>query len=275
MDNKTFSLAELATLTHATLIGDPDLLISGVDAIDSASEKDASFLANPRYRSQLKTTRAGVICIDRNTAIEEGKNFLISDDPSLTFQIIVEKLLPESNASGFKGIHPTAVIHPDAQLGEGVCVGPFVVIDQHAKIADHTKVFAYTYIGAHVTIGSYCLLYPHVTVRERCLIGNRVILQPGAVIGSCGFGYATNAKGQHTKLEQLGIVILEDDVEIGANTTIDRARFKATCISRGSKIDNLVQIGHNVQLGPDNLIVSQTGILQNLEKRVRTIEESS
>ena len=128
MDNKTFSLAELATLTHATLIGDPDLLISGVDAIDSASEKDASFLANPRYRSQLKTTRAGVICIDRNTAIEEGKNFLISDDPSLTFQIIVEKLLPESNASGFKGIHPTAVIHPDAQLGEGVCVGPFVLI---------------------------------------------------------------------------------------------------------------------------------------------------
>jgi UDP-3-O-[3-hydroxymyristoyl] glucosamine N-acyltransferase len=111
-----------------------------------------------------------------------------------------------------------------------------------------------------VSVGSGCLFYPHVIIREKCTIGNRVILQPGAVIGSCGFGFTTDALGKHTKLDQLGTVIIEDDVEVGANTTIDRARFKSTIIAKGTKIDNLVQIGHNVHIGPDNIIVSQTGI---------------
>lgn len=260
MEPKKYSLAELAEFTKATLIGNPKHLISGVDAIDTAHSEDASFLANPKYRSLLKTTQAGVICIDRNTLIEEGKNFLVSDDPSSTFQIIVESLLLQSNASGFPGIHPTAVIHPTAKIGLGVSIGPHAVIDQGVEIGDHTTVFPFVYIGAHTKVGTHCLFYSHVSIRENCQIGNRVILQPGAVIGSCGFGYTTNAQGQHTKLDQLGTVILEDDVEIGANTTIDRARFKTTRIGRGTKIDNLVQIGHNVTLGPQNIIVSQTGI---------------
>ncbi|HEY2810580.1 MAG TPA: UDP-3-O-(3-hydroxymyristoyl)glucosamine N-acyltransferase [Rhabdochlamydiaceae bacterium] len=259
MDTKTFTLAELAEYTRSSLIGDPDYLISGVDAIDSASAKDASFLANPRYRSLLKTTQAGVVCIDRNTLVEEGKNYLVSDDPSIAFQIIAEKLL-QASSSGFSGVHPTAVIHPQAKLGKNVTVGPYVVIDQGAEIGDQTRLAPFVYIGAQVKIGKKCLIHSHVAIRERCRIGDRVILQPGAVIGSCGFGYATNAQGQHTKLEQLGIVVIDDDVEIGANTTIDRARFQETRIGRGTKIDNLVQIGHNVVLGQDNIIVSQTGI---------------
>lgn len=260
MDTKKFSLAELSEFTKATLIGNPSHLISDIDAIDSACSEDAAFLANPRYRSALKTTQAGVICIDRNTAIEEGKNFLVSDDPSFAFQIIVEMLLSQKSQTGFTGIHPTAVIHPTAKIGSDVSIGPHVVIDQGAHVGDHTKILPFVFVGAHVKVGSHCLFHPHVTIRERCIIGNRVILQPGAVIGACGFGYVTNAQGKHTKLEQLGIVIIEDDVEIGANTTIDRARFKKTTISHGTKIDNLVQIGHNVTLGPDNIIVSQTGI---------------
>ncbi len=256
-----YTLSELAELTQSTLIGDPEYIIRGVDALDSACSEDASFLANPKYRSLLKETKAGVICIDRQTQPEEGKNFLVSDDPSRAFQAIVEAVLVSAhNSSGFTGIHPTAVVHPTAALGKNVQVGPYAVIDHGVTIGDETKIAAHVCIGPGVTIGSHCQFHPHVTVREKCHIGDRVILQPGAVIGSCGFGYTTDTKGKHTKLEQLGAVIIEDDVEVGANTTIDRARFKTTRIGRGTKIDNLVQIGHNVDVGHHNIIVSQTGI---------------
>ena len=241
-------------------IGPPDYLITGVDALDAACMQDASFLANPKYRSLLKRTKAGVICIDKQTQPEEGKNFLISDDPSRAFQTIIKALLPSGILSGFPGIHPTAVIHPTAKIGKGVDIGPYSVIDQDVIIDDHTQIASHVSIGPNVNIGSGCQLHAHVTIREKCIIGNRVILQPGAVIGSCGFGYITDSKGKHTKLEQLGTVIIEDDVEVGANTTIDRARFKSTRIGKGTKIDNLVQIGHNVNIGQDNIIVSQTGI---------------
>jgi UDP-3-O-[3-hydroxymyristoyl] glucosamine N-acyltransferase len=260
MDNKRFTLKQLSDLTQATLIGDPAHLITGVDALDAARSEDASFLANARYRGLLTTTKAGVICIDKQTPLEEGKNFLLSDNPSLTFQQVVALFLSGADLSGFDSIHPTAVIHPTAKIGQRVKIGPHVVIDQGAEIGDDAHIHALCSIGPFVTIGAHCLIYSHVTIRERCQIGQRVILQPGCVIGSCGFGYATNEKGEHIKLEQVGTVILEDDVEIGANSTVDRARFKNTKISRGTKIDNLVQIGHNVTLGPHNIIVAQTGI---------------
>lgn len=261
METKKFTLAELAELTKSTIIGNPEYSVTGVDSLDSACPEDASFLANPRYRSLLKETQAGVVCIDRQTMPEQDKNYLVSDDPSRAFQIIMEEILitPYSR-SGFLGVHPSAVVHPTAQIGEGVQIGPNSVIDQGAIIGDHTKIGSCVSIGAGVVVGTHCLFHSNVTIREKCTVGNRVILQPGSVIGSCGFGFTTDAKGQHTKLEQLGTVVIEDDVEIGANTTIDRARFKATIIGRGTKIDNLVQIGHNVHIGPNNIIVSQTGI---------------
>ncbi len=256
-----YSLAELEKITHAKLFGNPEHCISGVNALDDAGPEDVSFLANPRYRSILKETNAGVICIDPQTDRIEGKNFLVSDHPSRTFQMIVEALfLSQNTLTGFSGHHPTAIIHPTAKIGEHVRIGPYVVIDEGVEIGDHTQLLSHVSIGPHVRIGSHCLLYQNVVVRERCTIGHRVILQPGSVIGSCGFGYTTDATGKHTKLEQVGSVLIEDDVEVGANTTIDRARFKETKIARGTKIDNLVQIGHNVHLGEDNIIVSQTGI---------------
>ncbi len=255
------TLEELAQRTDSKLIGDGSKTITGVDSLESATEQDASFLANLKYKELLLTTQAGVVCVGPDIELKEGQNYLVSDNPSRTFQHIVELLLATPyDASGFKGIHETAVIHEEAKIGRNVEIGPYVVIDRGAEIGDYTKLFAHVSIGPGVKVGTHCTFYPHSVVREKCILGNRVILQPGAVIGSCGFGYTANKDGSYQKLEQLGIVILEDDVEIGANTTVDRARFKKTVIGEGSKLDNLVQIGHNVQIGKNNIIISQSGV---------------
>ncbi len=258
---KKYTLKELAALTQTELVGDPSHIITGVDSLEKAGSSDASFLANFKYQEAMLQSKAGVICLDRHAEKLPERNYLLSDNPSRSFQKIVELFLVSAyNQSGFTGIHPTAVIHPSAKLGKDVHIGPYVVIDQGAEIGDETKLYAFSYIGSGAVIGSKCILYPHAVVREKCILGNRVILQPGAVIGSCGFGFITNAKGEHTKLDQLGIVEIDDDVEIGANTTIDRARYKTTRIGLGTKVDNLVQIGHNVTVGMHNIIVSQTGV---------------
>lgn len=256
-----FTLQELSELTHSRLSGNPSFPILGVDNLESATPSDASFLANARYQEVMSRSRAGVICVTPDTPTEQGKNYLISEDPSRAFQKIAEAFLKTgAHSTGFQGIHPTAVVHPSAKIGENVQIAPYAVIDQYATVGDHTCIAPFVSVGPGVSIGTHCYLHAHAVVRELCSLGNRVILQPGAIIGSCGFGYITNVEGAHTKLEQLGTVVLEDDVEIGANTTIDRARFKETRIGRGTKIDNLVQIGHNVTLGAHNIIVSQTGI---------------
>ncbi len=256
----SYSLAELSKLTGAQLIGNPDQIITGIDALETAGSSDISFLANLRYTLRLRTTKAGAVCIDPKTPFLENKNYLVTENPSEIFQTIAKLLCRPPSSTGFLGIHPTAVIHESAQIDKEVTIGPYVAVDQNAKIQKGTIIGPHVFIGAFVQIGENCTLHAHSVVREDCILGNRVILQPGAIIGSCGFGYITDAEGKHSKLEQLGYVILEDDVEIGSNTTIDRARFKATKISNGTKIDNLVQIGHNVSIGPRNIIVSQTGI---------------
>lgn len=256
----SFTLDELAVFSAAKLVGNPDTLITGVNTLEEAVAADISFLANPKYVEAMKKSTAGAICIDENTPLEPGKNYLISSNPSRTFQQIVEKLLSTSQKTGFTGRHPTAVIHPTAIIHETANIGPYAVIDQGCIVGKNTTISAHVSIGFNVTIGDDCFLHPSSIVRERSILKNRVILQPGAIIGSCGFGYTMDHQGHYQKLEQLGIVILEDDVEIGANTTIDRSRFKATIIHRGSKIDNLCQIGHNVEVGEDNVIAAQTGI---------------
>ncbi|MBS0628928.1 MAG: UDP-3-O-(3-hydroxymyristoyl)glucosamine N-acyltransferase [Verrucomicrobia bacterium] len=256
----SWPLWKLAEITGATLQGDPEYQIASVADLESATENDASFLSNPTYTPLLKKTAAGVVCVDKTTELLTGKNYLISSNPSLAFQKVAELLYGQRKPTGFNGIHPTAVIHPEAKIGPNVSVGPYAVIDAGAEIKANTIIGPFVYVGALVHVGENCLLHAHSIIREYCWLGNRVILQPGAVIGSCGFGYSTNEKGEHTKLNQIGNVIVEDDVEIGANTTIDRARFKTTRIARGTKIDNLVQIAHNVELGEHNILAAQTGI---------------
>jgi UDP-3-O-[3-hydroxymyristoyl] glucosamine N-acyltransferase len=255
-----FRLKELASLLDAQLLGNPDLEITGVNTLDEASPSDLSFLANPRYNEAMKQSEAGAVCVDTSTPPIEGKNLLLCANPSVAFQKIAEFLLPQGQGSAFSSIHPTAIIHESAHIGPHVTIGPYVVIDRGVSIGAHTTIAPHVCIGHDVHIGSHCHIHPHCTIRERCRLGDRVILQPGAVIGSCGFGYTQDKLGRHIKLEQLGIVILEDDVEIGANTTIDRSRFKATIIGKGTKIDNLCQIAHNVEVGEHNVMAAQTGI---------------
>lgn len=266
MIQKAFTLAELAEMTQAKLVGNPQHLITGVADLVTAGENDASFLSKPkyttaRYDEAMRKSKAGVVFISDDSAYDENRNVLIVEDPSRAFQKTVEAFFEESKGqSGFFGIHSTAVVHETAVIGDNVTIGPHAVIDHGAQIGDNTAIGAGCYIGPHSFIGDDCFFYPNVTVRERCQIGNRVILQPGAVIGACGFGYTTDARGQHTKLNQIGIVVIEDDVEIGSNVTIDRARFKETRVGKGSKINNAVQIAHGVTIGAHCLVVAQTGI---------------
>lgn len=256
-----YDLEALAALTNSKLVGNPKHLISGVADLETATDQDASFLSNPRYNLAMKKTKAGVIFVDSQTPLTDDKNYLVSEQPSRAFQQFIDALHPpRKTPSGFIGIHPSAVIHETAYVGEGVSIGPRAVLDEGVSVGKGTFIGAGSYVGPCSTIGENCLIHPNVVIREDCKIGNRVIIQPGAVIGSCGFGYTTDNQGRHIKLNQVGDVVVEDDVEIGANATIDRARFKSTRIGQGSKIDNLVQLGHGVVLGPYNIIVAQTGI---------------
>lgn len=258
---KHYNLETLAKITNCRLIGDSQHTICGVADLETATPQEASFLSNPRYSQAMKRSNAGVIFIDSETNLPEGKNFLVSNQPSRAFQLLIDLLHPPKQFStGFPGIHPTAVIHQTAHLEDGITIGPHSVIDENVKIGKNTFIGAGTYIGPDSQIGENCHIHPRVVIREGSNLGNRVIIQPGAVIGSCGFGYTTDNQGHHQKLNQVGNVVIEDDVEIGANSTIDRARFKATKIGQGTKIDNLVQIGHGVVIGPHNLIIAQTGI---------------
>jgi UDP-3-O-[3-hydroxymyristoyl] glucosamine N-acyltransferase len=261
MHKKNFSLRELADICACELIGDPHYVIHGVSDLETATAQDASFLANPRYRKIMLKSKAGVIFIDEQTACVEGINYLISRRPSIAFQKAIEAFHPQrKHPSGFQGIHPTAVIHETAQIEQDVTIAPYAVVDEYAKIGSCTFIGSGSYIGPYSTVGSHCLIYPHVVIREECHIGDRVVIQSGAIIGSCGFGFTTNEKGIHEKLTQVGNVVMEDDVEVGANTTIDRSRFKTTFIRVGSKLDNLIQVGHGAEIGAHNLIIAQTAI---------------
>ena len=262
---RSFTLAELAKLTDSRIYGDADYLVTGFADLESAKPADISFLSNPRflptrYLSAMQQSSAGAIFIAPAVSPAEGRNFLITKDPSLAFQQAVVAMRGVSKQTAFIGIHPTAVIHPTARIGEGVTIGPHAVIDGEAVIGNRSSISANCTIGFQVTIGADCHIHPNVTIREQCVIGDRVIIQSGAVIGESGFGYATNEQGHHIKITHVGNVIIEDDAEIGANTTIDRAKLTSTIIGRGSKIDNLVSIAHNVKVGPHNIICGQAGI---------------
>lgn len=272
MTKKSYTLTELATLTGAKLIGNGAHIIVNVADLESAGPEDASFLnklpfgQQSRYGQLVQKSSAGVIFIHPEVPLIEGRNFLLHEDPSRAFQIALEALhFSTEEWTGFAGIHPSAIIHPSVQLGSDVHVGPLAVIDKDVTIGTGTHIGAGVVIGPGVVVGEGCFFHPRAVIRERCVIGKRVILQPGAVIGSCGFGYTTTKEGTHQKLNQVGIVVIEDDVEIGANTAIDRSRFKETRICRGTKIDNLVQIGHGAKIGPDNIIVSLSGVAGSAE----------
>lgn len=265
------TLAELARLTGAQVVGDPAYVVSGYADLDSATERDVAFLSNPRYTptryaTAMRQSRAGGIFVASHIPRVEGKHYLVHPDPSRAFQQAIECIWAKDHkASHFEGIHPTAVVHETVRLGVQVALGPHAVVEADTCIGDGTYIGAGTYIGPRCTLGEGCLIQPNVVVREACRIGHRVTIQSGSVIGSWGFGYATDAQGVHTRISQLGIVAIEDDVEIGSNVVVDRARFTETRIGQGTKIDSGVIVGHNVRIGKHTLICGQTAIAGSTE----------
>lgn len=256
------TLKEIAHLIDGKVVGDGDVVITGICGIKEAEEGDITFLANPKYLPLMHHTRASAIITSKDVK-ESPRPMIRTENPSLAFAKLVGLMAP-NEIHHPKGIHPTAIIGKGVTLGKDVAIEPYAVVADHAVIEDRTILYMGVYIGHHTRIGKDCLFYPHVTIRERVTVGDRVIIHSGSVIGSDGFGFST-VKGAHHKIPQIGTVIIEDDVEIGANVTIDRARFDKTWIKKGTKIDNLVQIAHNVVVGENSVIVSQTGISGSTE----------
>ncbi|MFH0918502.1 MAG: UDP-3-O-(3-hydroxymyristoyl)glucosamine N-acyltransferase [Candidatus Omnitrophota bacterium] len=253
--NKT--LNEIARLIDGKVVGNGDTLITGASGIKEATEGDITFLANSRYIPLMDKTRAAAI-ITSADAQETTKPIILTQNPSLAFIKIISMFMPDDIGHP-SGIDYTAVVGKNVALGKNVTIGAYSVIADNVSIGDNTIIYAGCYIGHHSKIGAQTLIYPQVSIRERISIGSRVIIHSGAVIGADGFGFIT-IKGTHHKIPQVGIVEIHDDVEIGANVTVDRARFGKTIIGAGTKIDNQVQIGHNVVIGQNALIVAQVGI---------------
>lgn len=261
MNKKSFTLKELADRFNVEYNGNPDHIVSGVNDLINATKKDISFLSNKKYSSQLFKTQAGIVCVDKSITEIPKCNYLAANDSSKLFAEICELLLEDNSESGFKKIHPTACIHQTAKIGNNARIGPYVVIDKDVVIGNNVTITSHVFIGPKSSLGDNCMIHSNVVIREDCKLGNNVILQPSSVIGSCGFGYHTCKKsGDHTKIKQLGKVILEDNVEVGASTTIDRGRFNHTIVKEGTKIDNQCMIGHNCEIGKNNLIISMSGI---------------
>lgn len=254
----TFTLEELAALSGGELRGDPGQQINGAASLAEATPGEITFFANPRYMPLLRKTRASAAFVPPDFAAEIAIAQIRVANPAKAFERIVMKLAPQP-VRFEPGIHPTAIVAPDAKIGARVSIQPYAVIESGAAIGDETVIGANAYVGHETTVGERCMIYPHVTIRERTRIGSRVTIHSGAVIGADGFGFEMK-DGKQVKVPQLGIVQLDDDVEIGANTTIDRARFGRTWIQEGAKIDNLVQIAHNVVVGRHSVIAAQVGI---------------
>jgi UDP-3-O-[3-hydroxymyristoyl] glucosamine N-acyltransferase len=257
-------LKEIATAINGELVGDGDILINGVNGINEAGDGELSFILSSKYEDLIDSTKASCVVVPKDIKKTFTKPLIKVDDPSSTFSRIIAFLLPDRIPHP-KGIHKTAIVSKNASIGKDAALGPYVVIEDGASIGNRTILYSFCYVGKNTKIGEDCLLYPNVTVREEISIGNRVIIHSGTVVGSDGFGYDTQKDGTHRKIPQLGTVAIEDDVELGACVTIDRARFAKTVIGKGSKIDNLVQIAHNVIMGPYCLIAAQSGISGSCE----------
>lgn len=253
------TVREIAAAVGGEICGDPAVEIRAVASLREAGPGDITFIANPRYAGLVAETRASAVLVGRSWAESAAAVLIRVDDPDKAFTQTAEFFAPPPVAPP-PGIHPAAVIASDAVIGEGASIGPCCIIEPGVQIGARAVIFGGCYIGHGVKIGDDLRMYPHVSVRERCRIGHRVILHNGVVIGSDGFGYNVDKNGVRTKIPQTGIVSIGDDVEIGANTTIDRARFGVTRIGNGAKIDNLVQIAHNVEIGDHAVVVAQVGI---------------
>ncbi|MCP3966006.1 MAG: UDP-3-O-(3-hydroxymyristoyl)glucosamine N-acyltransferase [Lentisphaerae bacterium] len=257
---KQITAGQIAEAVNGNVIGNTDLAISGVASLMEATENQASFVGNKRYLSQLPDSKAGIILVDKKLKkqLDTNRTYVLCDNVDYGFSKVIAFFAPEP-VTYAPGIHPSAIVAESAKLAEGVYIGANAVIDENAEIGSGTAIGAGTFIGQEVIIGAQCQISPNVTIMHRCKVGHKAILHPGVVIGGDGFGFVPGPQGL-AKVPQTGIVQIDDDVEIGANTTIDRARFGRTWIKSNVKIDNQVMVAHNVEVGESTILIGQSGI---------------
>lgn len=252
-------LKEIAEILGGKLIGDGETEIKGLSSLKDAKEGELSFLFRKAYLPAAKKTEASAVIAGYDLDPEDlpQKNLILTHDPFASFLKLHDYFVEKSEEESF--VSPLAYVSEDVKIGEGVRIYPFVYIGKRTRIGENVVIHPFVHIGKDVTIGDGSRIYPNVTIYDRVVIGKRVIIHSGSVIGSDGFGYFWDGK-EHKKIPQIGTVQIEDDCEIGAGVTIDRATLGKTLIRRGTKIDNLVQIGHNVTIGEDSIVVAQVGI---------------
>jgi UDP-3-O-[3-hydroxymyristoyl] glucosamine N-acyltransferase len=248
------TIKEIADHIGGELRGDGNAALHSVASLKNAGPTDLSY-AEEKFHSDVANSRAG--CVIVGAGQFSGKTVIVVRNPKLAFACAAAWLLAEERTDA--GIHPSAVVAPDVEIGDKVRIGPLAVVEAGARIGDGTVIEAGAYLGRRSRIGSNCILYPKVVIYAGVEIGNRVIIHSGAVVGADGFGFVKDGR-THVKFPQAGKVIVEDDVEIGANTCIDRGSLETTIIRKGTKLDNLIQIAHNVEIGEHTVIASQTGI---------------
>ncbi len=251
----SFLLSDLSVRIGAVLQG-PDAEVDGIASIEEAGPRQVTFLSNPKYAKHARGTKASAV-IAKDPVPGAECAFLLAPNPYYAFACALELFHPPARPAA--GVSPMASIHPGATLGADVSIGPFAVVEDGAVIGDRAALYPGVYVGKGASVGEECLLYPRVTLYAGVRVGKRAILHAGCVIGSDGFGFAPSEKG-YRKILQVGTVEIGDDVEIGANTTVDRAALGVTRIGRGTKLDNLIQVGHNVTIGTDTVIAAQAGI---------------
>jgi UDP-3-O-[3-hydroxymyristoyl] glucosamine N-acyltransferase len=256
-----YTIGKIAEILNGRVVGDSNFKISMLSKIEEGSKGSLSFLANEKYEDFLYTTKASAVIVNSNLDIDKTKvstNLIIVEDAYQSFAFMLDEFSKSRNK--IEGIHKTASIEESASLGKKCFIGSNVHISDNVNIGDNVKIYPNSYIGENTIIGNDTILYSGVKIYDHCSIGEKCFIQSGAIIGGDGFGFAPNADNEYTKVSQIGNVIIENNVEIGANTTIDRATMGSTIIRQGVKLDNLIQIAHNVEIGKNTVIAAQSGV---------------
>lgn len=257
----TFSAAQIALLINGTIEGDPSASVNSFGKIEEAGEGQLSFLANPKYEDYIYTTKASVIIINEGFQLKQPvqATLIRVADAYTAFATLLSKY-QEIMQQQLSGVQEPSYIAKTAVYGQQVFIGAFAYLGEKVKIGNNTKIYPNAFIGDNVSVGDNCIIHPGVKIYHDCVIGNNVIIHAGTVIGSDGFGFAPQADGSFKKVPQIGNVVIQDNVEIGANATIDRATIGSTLIKSGAKLDNLIQIAHNVEIGNSTVIAAQAGV---------------
>ncbi len=256
-----FTATDVAAFLHGEIVGDGNVRVSNVSKIEEGKPGTLAFLANQKYEHYIYTTKASIVLVNNSFVPKEeiSATLIKVEDAYQAFASLLD-LYVQSKASAKQGIEEPSYISKDVSVGKEIYVGAFAYIGKNAKIGNYSKIYPQVHIGDNVKIGDDCIIYPGVKIYDNCVIGNRCIIHAGAVIGADGFGFAPQADGTYKKIHQIGNVVLEDDVEIGANTTVDCGTMESTIIRKGVKLDNLIQIAHNVEVGQNTVMAAQTGI---------------